>query len=107
MKMVAEEKNILTGLNELIRTEKKVEFFIYPSIHYLLSTYKRTDPTLGPRPVAPKIRALGSVLEGGFPEGRCTAFLGVRGGHKSYLGFMHVVDRVLDDECGLIVSLRD
>ena len=26
MKMVAEEKNILTGLNELIRTEKKVEF---------------------------------------------------------------------------------
>lgn len=81
--------------------------FIYPSIHYLLSTYKRSDPTLGPRPVAPKIRALGSVLEGGFPEGRCTAFLGVRGGHKSYLGFMHVVDRVLDDECGLIVSLRD
>jgi KaiC/GvpD/RAD55 family RecA-like ATPase len=87
--------------------------FIYPSIHYVLSTYKRSDPTLGPIPVETPIESLTELLEGGFPEGRCTAFLGARGGHKSYLGFMQVVSRVLpkdndkDSECGLIVSLRD
>jgi hypothetical protein len=82
--------------------------FIYPSVHYLLSTYKRSDPSLEPKLIAPKDLALASMLGGGFPEGRCTALLGTRGGHKSYLGFMHVVDRVISHhECGLIVSLRD
>ncbi len=82
--------------------------FIYPSIHYLLSTYKRSDPSFEPTLIPPRSQVLASMLEGGFPEGRCTAFLGARGGHKSYLGFMHVVDRVVfHGECGLIISLRD
>jgi KaiC/GvpD/RAD55 family RecA-like ATPase len=82
--------------------------FIYPSIHYLLSLYKRSDPASDPKLVQTPIPSFSAMLEGGFPEERCTAFLGVRGGHKSYLGFMQVVSRILDHgECGLIVSLRD
>jgi hypothetical protein len=90
--------------------------FIYPSIHYLVSTYKRTHPGEEPNCVDTPIRGFNSLLPdlknddfpGGIPEGRCTALLGVRGGHKSYVGFMHVVHRVLNrGEAGLIVSLRD
>ena len=90
--------------------------FVYPSIHYLLSTYKRSDPDSQPSWVPTPICSLTRMLPapgtedagGGFPEGRCTAFLGARGGHKSHLGLMHILDRVLKaNECAVIVSLRD
>ena len=44
---------------------------------------------------------------GSFPRGRCTAFVGVRGGHKSHLGFMHVLSQVTKGDSAIIVSLRD
>jgi KaiC/GvpD/RAD55 family RecA-like ATPase len=88
------------------RTEGGI--FIYPSVHYLLSTYKRSHPDETPRWVSSPIDVFNQLLEGGFPQGRCSALLGARGGHKSYLGFMHVLHRVLnEDEAGIIVSLRD
>jgi hypothetical protein len=44
----------------------------------------------------------------GFPLGRCTAFIGNRGGHKSHLGYTYLIDRINDiREHAIIVSLRD
>ena len=43
-----------------------------------------------------------------IPKGRCTAFIGGRGGHKSHLGYLHLLYRLLrNGESGLIVSLRE
>lgn len=82
--------------------------FIYPSVHYMLSDYKRASPSSVDYD-APPVSGLQKMLKDtGFPRERCTALIGMRGGHKSHLGFMHLLKRVLDDdECGLIVSLRD
>jgi hypothetical protein len=46
---------------------------------------------------------------GGFPRGRCNGFIGCRGGHKSHLGYIQILSRVInyEDEKGLIISLRD
>lgn len=89
------------------RTEGGV--FIYPSIHYYLSLYKRqavnADVTYAT--TKPSLRG---VLESGIPEGRCTAFIGTRGGHKSHLGYLHLLHRVIENgrrEAALIISLRD
>ncbi|HEY1933001.1 MAG TPA: hypothetical protein VGG99_13385 [Acetobacteraceae bacterium] len=93
--------------------------FIYPSVHYLLSTYKHRGPgdlTWVETPIPSLTRLLSnpagdpdaSSRMRGFPERRCTALVGTSGAHKSYLGFMQVLDRVFrHDECGLVVSLRD
>jgi KaiC/GvpD/RAD55 family RecA-like ATPase len=47
------------------------------------------------------------AIKGGFPQGRCTAFLGERGGHKSHLAYLHLLNRINNKESGLIISLRD
>lgn len=87
--------------------------FIYPSIHFLLSKYKKRGALLEINPIPTPCTGLNEII-GGFPEGRCTALIGVRGGHKSHLGFLHILSRVVEsfkkgkkEEGGLIVSLRD
>lgn len=81
--------------------------FIYPSLHYHLSRYKRVEPS--PLTYADTLPAsLSGLLEKGLPEGRCTAFIGERGNHKSHLGYLHLLHRIQDcGEAGLIISLRD
>lgn len=106
--------------------------FIFPSIHYYLSRYKRGGSISLPHSTPPSGHAetlpigftkwlhQGSVnhhvagttpkdsLSSGLPEGRCTAFIGVRGGHKSHLGYLHLLHRMKKHkECGLVISLRD
>lgn len=88
--------------------------FIFPSIHYYLSVYKRKAPTQSPQLADTCPDKLNEILEDpktsekGLPEGRCTAFIGVRGGHKSHLGYLHLLNRIINrDENGLVISLRD
>lgn len=84
--------------------------FIYPSIHYYLSLYKKQSPSTKVT-YAPTKPFLKRVLEEGLPEGRCTAFIGTRGGHKSHFGYLHLLNRIIDNEeqqeSALIISLRD
>ncbi|HET8686445.1 MAG TPA: hypothetical protein VFM18_07245, partial [Methanosarcina sp.] len=87
--------------------------FIYPSIHFFLSKYKRAGASLEIKPVATPCEGLNEVIEG-FPQGRCTALMGIRGGHKSHLGYLHILNQVVTSyksgekkEVGLIISLRD
>ncbi len=88
------------------RTEGGI--FIYPSIHYYLSLYKRRGHFKEPVFASTKPEELHDILKG-LPEGRCTAFIGCRGGHKSHLGYVHLLHRILDNEqeAALIISLRD
>jgi KaiC/GvpD/RAD55 family RecA-like ATPase len=92
--------------------------FVYPSIHYYLSRYKRSGPTGNPvyadtlpRELNAALgRGLPDALGKGLPEGRCTAFIGGRGGHKSHLGYLHLLHRIVNHgrgEAGLVISLRD
>lgn len=89
--------------------------FIYPSIHYYLSRYKRIqseekDSTLQYAKAFPEgLNSLVSKDKGGLiPEGRCTAFLGQRGAHKSHLGYLHLLSRMLiHKESAMVISLRD
>ena len=88
--------------------------FIYPSIHYYLSRYKRIhskeqNTTQGYAKAYPEeLNSLVSNMSGLIPEGRCTAFLGQRGGHKSHLGYLHLLNRMLNHrESAMVVSLRD
>ncbi len=48
-------------------------------------------------------------LTGGFSGGRCTGFIGCRGGHKSHLGYLQLLSRIIkyENEKGLVISLRD
>ena len=92
---------------------KEGGIFIYPSIHFFLSKYKRSGTTLEIQPVKTPCSGLNEVIVG-FPEGRCTALMGIRGGHKSHLGYLHLLQQIVDgyksgkkDQVGLIVSLRD
>lgn len=88
--------------------------FIYPSIHYYLSACKRKAPTREPKLAETLPIRLNDVLKDpkserkGIPEGRCTAFIGSRGGHKSHLGYLHLLHRIIKHkETALIISLRD
>jgi KaiC/GvpD/RAD55 family RecA-like ATPase len=82
--------------------------FIFPSIHYYLSIYKRKSPITLPERDETRPKELNSLLNGGFPRGRCIGLIGERGNHKSHLGYLHVLHRVVKHkEKGLIVSLRD
>jgi len=82
--------------------------FIYPSIHYHLSRYKRTSPSPVGTPSATGVDGLDRVLGGGLPSGRCTAFIGDRGGHKSHLGYLHLLHHVNGPkQAGIVISLRD
>jgi KaiC/GvpD/RAD55 family RecA-like ATPase len=81
--------------------------FIYPSIHFYLSKYKRQSSPEEPQKIRTYPVNLNEILR--IPGGRCTAFIGERGGHKSHLGFVHLLYRLLEDknESGLIISLRE
>ncbi len=80
--------------------------FVFPSIHYYLSAYKRLWPSQEPQSVDAVPEALNEIVQ--LPEARCTAFKGCRGGHKSHLGYLHLLHRVvLHGESALVVSLRD
>lgn len=80
--------------------------FIFPSIHYYLSRYKREAPTQKPEGAESWVADFSDFVK--FPEGRCTAFIGTRGGHKSHLGYVHMLHRIINKgEAGLIISLRD
>jgi KaiC/GvpD/RAD55 family RecA-like ATPase len=107
--------------------------FIFPSIHYYLSRYKRKPAKDNPNydetypPSLNKILLSASTKENdnndgistkinnsGFPNGRCTAFIGCRGGHKSHLGYLHLLNRLCMGinqsgygESVLVISLRD
>ena len=87
---------------------------IFPSIHYYLSVCKREAPTRAPEQdetLLPQLNTLLSATEGGakgLPRGRCTAFVGARGGHKSHLAYLHLLHRIAKyDEKALVISLRD
>lgn len=88
--------------------------FIYPSIHYFLSSYKRLTPIVENIKYSTSIEALDKKTNGGFPKHRCTGFIGMRGGHKSHLGYRSILNQILNsedskanNECALIISLRD
>ena len=82
--------------------------FIFPSIHYYLSTYKRLSPFVWLDHEPTKIKELNKILGGGFPKGRCIGFMGGRGGHKSHLGYQHLLHKVVSKKGqGIVVSLRD
>jgi len=82
--------------------------FIFPSIHYYLSIYKRKSPHALPVRDETRPKELNSLLNEGFPRGRCIGLIGERGNHKSHLGYLHILNRVINyKEKGLIVSLRD
>lgn len=92
---------------------KEGGIFIYPSIHYYLSLYKRQSSNIDVTYAQTK-PVLKGVLENGIPEGRCTAFIGTRGGHKSHFGYLHLLNRIIQrrspkerKEAALIISLRD
>ncbi len=109
------------------RTEGGI--FIFPSIHYYLSKYKRVAQKDDPEYDATYPRSLNNFLSNSFkekelkglPKGRCTAFIGSRGGHKSHIGYLHILSRLtksylhIDDaqahdrsqESALIISLRE
>ena len=74
--------------------------FIFPSIHFLLSGYEHmalesNDSAEGPQHYKPRIPNLIKILGNGFPLGRCTALIGERGGHKSHLGYVELLHRVV------------
>lgn len=81
--------------------------FIFPSIHYHLSKYKRArhDAAAPAEPGHPS--SLSQLAE--LPRGRCTVFLGPRGGHKSHLGYAQLLKVLREDEnaSALVISLRD
>ncbi|MBI3152206.1 MAG: hypothetical protein HYZ21_08740 [Chloroflexi bacterium] len=93
--------------------------FIFPSIHSYLSIYKRktllevpTQSEKTARSDAPPRddtypKKLNDIIQ--IPKGRCTAFIGARGGHKSHLVYLHLLNRVINHtgESCLIVSLRE
>ena len=93
--------------------------FIFPSIHSYLSIYKRKTIIDAPAPSKDLAGSDAPIRDDTYPEklnetfkipkGRCTAFIGERGGHKSHLGYLHLVNRLVNyaGESCLIVSLRE
>jgi KaiC/GvpD/RAD55 family RecA-like ATPase len=88
--------------------------FVFPSIHYVLSLYKRKAPTKGDEYIESPVPNLTRLLDKGYPKGRCTALMGLRGGHKSHLGYEEILWRLRvyssktdTVQKALIVSLRD
>lgn len=81
--------------------------FIFPSIHSYLSVYKRKTLSEEPSRDDTYPKKLNTVFQ--IPRGRCTAFIGERGGHKSHLGYLHLLNRLVSHvgESCLIVSLRE
>ncbi len=71
--------------------------FIFPSIHFVLSAYKHAVPFADHKLqyYEPKVANLNKLLGIGFPIGRCTALIGERGGHKSHLGYVELLHRLV------------
>lgn len=104
--------------------------FIFPSIHYVLSAYKRRHLIEGGN-ISTGVPGLEQLLPKGYPKSRCTALLGDRGGHKSHLSYLELLYRIIEQPAseqveqseqsspersqvnyppehkGLIISLRD
>lgn len=93
--------------------------FVFPSIHYLLSKYKKNAPETQPKVVKSRnetelpsadrsTKNLSALLTNGLPEGHATAMIGDRGAHKSHFGYLHALRATLSqDGRALIISLRD
>jgi hypothetical protein len=83
--------------------------FVFPSIHFYLSKYKRSRHVAMGYVKTP-FKELDHMLGGeGFLKGRCVALVGSRGSHKSHLGYLHVLEQLHEKESAraLIISLRD
>jgi len=120
-----EERCGATPLSEQVASErmrshpyqKQGGVFIFPSLHYILSRYKRHSPTGFRQSIESHVPNLNELLVTGYPEGHCTALIGVRGGHKSHLAYVELLSRILpekdairESDCSqkaIIVSLRD
>ncbi len=85
---------------------KEGGIFIFPSIHYYLSAYKRLAPSEAPPSLPIPVNGIKNIIDG-LPEGRCTALIGTRGGHKSHLGYLFLLSRLFKGEKALIISLRE
>lgn len=115
LKFVQPQKNVdIIEKRRAHPYKKEGGIFIYPSIHYYLSAYKRKTPKSTSGRYTTSIENLDDLLRGGFPKGRCTGFIGMRGGHKSHLGYLtvlHQVTRQKEEQelnhKALIISLRD
>jgi hypothetical protein len=97
--------------------------YIFPSVHFYLSKYKKFANSKELKYSASYPHSFtkflpGADKEGGFPLERCTALIGCRGGHKSHLGYLHILSRLTANYTGgiradastnaaLIISLRD
>ena len=98
--------------------------FIFPSIHFYLSKYRKFQQNNELKYDATYPLSFSDFLsinedkKGGFPKGRCTALIGCRGGHKSHLGYLHILSRLIGkynggelanaaNEAAIIISLRD
>jgi KaiC/GvpD/RAD55 family RecA-like ATPase len=93
--------------------------FVFPSIHYILSRLKTKSPARWDGVLPSPVRNLTSFLGGGFPKGRCIGLVGGRGTHKSHLGYLQLLHKLVEppghaengddeiEEKALIVSLRD
>lgn len=113
-----ERRNWETGLMRAHPYREQGGVFIFPSIHYVLSRYKKESPSDAEGAVSSPIKYLNEFIGSGFPRGRCTALIGGRGTHKSHLGYVQVLAGVLQDqlapgpkrnrlERALVISLRD
>ena len=106
-----EDKKAVQDYNTMMKRShpyrKSGGTFIFPSIHSYLSIYKRKTAIETPERVATYPEKLNDLFK--IPKGRCTAFIGERGGHKSHLGYLHLLNLLLNNpnESGLIVSLRE
>ncbi len=106
------EPNERTNMADLARAHpyrREGGIFIFPSIHYILSIYKKRAPTPTQSDWPSGVPGLEGLLPKGYPYGRCTALLGNRGGHKSHLGYFELFHRVQNNvkSRGIVVSLRD
>jgi KaiC/GvpD/RAD55 family RecA-like ATPase len=103
-----EEKRI--GYNQNLRRDHPYReeggIFIYPSVHYFLSKYKRIAHKKLPEPVSTVPKSLDKIMQ--FPYGRCSAMFGCRGSHKSHLAFLNLLHAIYSNsEKGIVISLRD
>lgn len=100
LKRRIKNKDVLNQLKGLIGTEKKEK-------EEFISQLKTAIGEEAADEHQPRI--LKHAATGGFPSGRCTGFIGCRGGHKSHLGYLQLLSRVInhENEKGLIISLRD
>jgi KaiC/GvpD/RAD55 family RecA-like ATPase len=95
---------------------KEGGLYVLPSIHRHLSGGMRIPPKqTNHQSLDPVVENLNQILPlgtgdlRGFPKGGCTAFVGVRGGMKSYLAYLTMLKHLFTDHnaLGIMLSLRD